>query len=95
MNHTSRDLLYLLDEHKATETLSGLDISELPRLNIKVQHQSNNDGVQIDGNIGASYIDLKLAGNHCEVQIGLPIQEGVPKLIQSADAGTFNLLMQA
>jgi hypothetical protein len=64
-SHTFGGLLYLhLDKHKVSETLSELDILDIIWLNIKVQHQNKNDGVQIDANIGASCIGLKLAGNH-------------------------------
>ena len=90
-SHTFGDVLYLLlEEHKASETLTELDILNIRRLSVKVQHQSKSDGVQIDANIGASCIGLKLAGNHF---VQYEFQEATRP--QKEPINPFNLLMAA
>jgi hypothetical protein len=75
--HTFGDLLYLLlDERKASETLSESKISYVLRINVMVLHQNHfqdedhyqnqntNGDLTIGANLGASCLGLKLTGNH-------------------------------
>jgi hypothetical protein len=90
-SHTFGDLLYLLlEEHKTSDSLSESDISNILRLNVKVQHQNKIDGVPIEAGIGASCIGLKIAGNP---YVQYQFKEASPS--QKEPINSFHQLMDA